>query len=285
MSKKVWNNLKFYLTDIETGDVLRFGENTGQFELIQKSEDLFSALQTYAIDEDEGRTIPIPLYLNNMTETSTLNNFLNPKKKYNLQIIKDSTNYYTQCKIIEPELTGCDDLYGDKSKLIVYTVNLQLLNNKDYFLSDLTNRKSVGAGFEEYFKYGKYYALPLDIDNFIFSLREPLHPVSILNIGGDSNGIYMRIKPNSLLLNPVIKNVTTGFAMKLLITAKVNDVLEIDTNDKYVRLNGKDFYNVKQIQDKWLVLEKGNNTISFEADSGAEDAEVELSYRNKYRGL
>lgn len=572
MAKRECANLIFTLTDKETGKSLVIGEGGGQYSEIQKSEEMFSALKGFTSDSDEGRTIPIPIYLNSMNDTAYLNNFLNPKKKYDLKIFMNNVNYYTQCKTSEPELSNCDDLYGDKSKLIVYTINLILLSNKNYFTTDYISSKSVGAGLQSNYRLGKNYPIPLnltykkeefpkfkspipskmdlvitdimqtveynatimkqedgsyifncqldnievrdylvlfiksidrqsnifriyselaqffefsifsslgkiydlttneinisgldkedctcsfsianstygmgilavfmiasksgipkanynitlniknrvlrnqdtnffgfnydfsslyslsfinnngnieltgtfkalgtgidgmyfynpiienyfnlidDIDNlkatsgitsssgkavkfgiqkvvvseatiymfllgrqdgtyvetgeiftfnltpdknnklgvevidnsdwrFICSLALPLVPVNVNNTGGESNGFLLKINPKSTLVNPTITNETTGFSMKMLITVRAGDTLEIDTENKSVKVNNTYYQNIKRIMDNWLVMEQGSNTIKFEADSGAGNAEVLLYFRNKFRGL
>lgn len=566
MAKRECANLIFTLTDKETGKSLVIGEGGGQYSEIQKSEEMFSALKGFTSGSDEGRTIPIPIYLNSMNDTAYLNNFLNPKKKYDLKIFMNNVNYYTQCKTSEPELSNCDDLYGDKSKLIVYTINLILLSNKNYFTTDYVGSKSVGAGLKNNYRLGKYYPIPLNltykkeefpkfkspipskidlvltdrmhateynatimkqedgsyifncqldnievedniiliiksidsyfdmyricpelsqffefsrnlgidiiydltpneinisgldkedymfllgalqgyvlllimsksgipqanynitlniknkvlrspdtnifgfnyngsslyhltlinnndnvkltgtfealgatfdgmyiynpiienyfnltddlsnlkatsgitsssgkavkfgiikivgdkdtvymfilahqddtdveageiftfnltpdkndkleiiaIDNsdwrFICSLVSPLVPVNVNNTGGEGNGFLLKINPKSTLVNPMITNVTTGFSMKMLITVRVGDTLEIDTENKSVKVNNTYYQNIKRIMDDWLVMEQGLNTIKFSADSGESDAEVLLYFRNKLRGL
>lgn len=283
MSKRVWSNLEFILTDTDSGNTLHLGESSATYPSIVSDEALFNSLQSFTIEEDEGRTIPIKLYLRNMNETAFLNSFLNPNKKYNLKIIRDGLNYYTQCTVLAPEPAGIDDLYGDSQKGITYTVNLQLLNNRNYFESDPISANSVGADLEAYFMFGVPY--PLDLDTYVFSLRLPLQPVVINNQGGDNIGFTLSITPQAPLVNPIIKNITTGMEMKIFIEAKVGDILIIDTRDKTVSLNGVYHENVKRIQDNWLKLELGNNTLKYDADTGGGSCDAILTFRNKYRGF
>lgn len=285
MSKRECANLVFYITDTETNQTLIIGEGGGIYSEIQKSEDMFGALKTFQADAEDTRTIPIPIYLNSMNDTLYLNTFFNPKKKYDLKILMNNTNYYTKCKVEDPDVSNCDDLYGDSSKLIVYTINLALLENRNYFTTDYIASKNVGAGLKANFRWGKTYAFTLDLTGYYFSIRQQLQPVNVMNSGGESNGFLLTITPSSPLLNPKITNLTTGFSMTINISAKVGDKLIIDTENKTVSLNGKYYQNVKRILDDWLVLEQGLNTVKFSADSGAEDATVELQYRNKLRGL
>lgn len=283
MSKRIWSNLEFILTDTNTGETLHLGEGSKTYPSISSDEALFNALQSFTVEEDEGRTIPIKLLLRNMNETAFLNAFLNPKRKYNLQVIRDGLNYYTQCTALEPEPAGIDDLYGDSQKGITYTVNLQLLASRNYFESDPISSNSVGSQLSENFMFGVSY--PLDMKQYIFSVKLPIRPVVVNNQGGDNIGFTLTIMPKASLINPILRNETTGLEMKIFIRAEVGDTLIIDTRDKTVSLNGVYYENVKRIQDNWLKLELGNNTLKFDADTGGGSADAYIVFRNKYRGF
>lgn len=283
MSKRIWSNLEFILTDTNTGETLHLGEGSKTYPSISSDEALFNALQSFTVEEDEGRTIPIKLLLRNMNETAFLNAFLNPKRKYNLQVIRDGLNYYTQCTALEPEPAGIDDLYGDSQKGITYTVNLQLLASRNYFESDPISSNSVGSQLSENFMFGVSY--PLDMKQYIFSVKLPIQPVVVNNQGGDNIGFTLTITPQAPLINPILRNETTGLEMKIFIRAEVGDTLIIDTRDKTVSLNGVYYENVKRIQDNWLKLELGNNTLKFDADTGGGSADAYIVFRNKYRGF
>ncbi len=283
MSKRVWSNLEFILTDIDTGNTLHLGESSPLYPSIASDEALFNSLQAFTIKEDEGRQIPIKLLLRNMNETAFLNSFLNPNKKYNLKILKDGLNYYTQCTVLAPEPAGIDDLYGDSQKGITYTINLQLLTSRNYFESDPISSSSVGSQLSEDFMFGVPY--PLDLEQYVFSTKLSLQPVVINNQGGDNIGFTLTIIPNDPLVNPILRNETTGLEMKIFIEAEVGDTLIIDTRDKTVSLNGVYYENVKRIQDNWLKLQLGYNTLKFDADTGGGTADAHIVFRNKYRGF
>ena len=283
MSKRIWSNLEFILTDTNTGETLHLGEGSKTYPSISSDEALFNALQSFTVEEDEGRTIPIKLLLRNMNETAFLNAFLNPKRKYNLKVIRDGLNYYSQCTVLEPEPAGIDDLYGDSQKGITYTVNLQLLASRNYFESDPISSNSVGSQLSENFMFGVSYQL--DMKQYIFSVKLPIQPVVVNNQGGDNIGFTLTIMPKASLINPILRNETTGLEMKIFIRAEVGDTLIIDTRDKTVSLNGVYYENVKRIQDNWLKLELGNNTLKFDADTGGSSADAYIVFRNKYRGF
>lgn len=120
---------------------------------------------------------------------------------------------------------------------------------------------------------------------YIISNYKPLEPVLIYNNGGDNIGFECIVKPNSPIINPTIYNITTGLSMTLFVSIKATDTLIIDTRNKSVSVNGVYYENVKKIQDNWLKLELGYNTLKFGAQEGGDDADIYITYRKKVRGL
>lgn len=280
-NKRVWSNLEFILTDIESGTTLHLGESSALYPSISKNEEMFNSLLTFPESESEGREIPITLNLNNMNETAYLNNFLNPNRKYNLRVIKDGLNYYSQCTVLKSGTEAIDDLYNEKNTQ--YTINLKLLESWDFFESDPISTINVGSLLSSCFMFGVSY--PLNISQYTFSIHLPIKPISFYNEGGDNIGFTLILSPQMNLINPIIKNITTGFEMQILISAKSGDKLIIDTREKTVSLNGVYYENVKKIQDNWLRLQIGYNTLKFDAEVGAENCGALLICRNKFRGF
>lgn len=280
-NKRIWSNLEFILTEINSGAILRIGETAETYKSIDKNEDMFNSLLTFTENENEGREIPITINLRNMSETEYLNSFLNSSNEYELQIIKDGSNYFTKCTALKPDLEGVKDLYNED--IIKYTINLKLLDDWNFFESEPVYTLSIGTTLNSFFGFGIAY--PLDITDYKFSTSLSLQPVILNNKGGDNIGFELSIKCNKALKNPILYNLTTGYKMQILIEAKGGDELLIDTRNKTVSKNGEYFENVKKIQDNWLRLQLGYNTIKFSADSGANNCDVLLTYRNKFRGF
>ncbi|MDZ5610546.1 phage tail family protein, partial [Bacillus pseudomycoides] len=60
---------------------------------------------------------------------------------------------------------------------------------------------------------------------------------------------------------------------------EVGDIVEVDTKDASIRINGKDAIYTKDFMSDYITIEKGQNDISFlPADIG----QVEVSYRERY---
>lgn len=280
-NKRVWSNLEFILTDIENGTTLHLGESSALYPSISKNEEMFNSLLTFPESDSEGREIPITLNLKNMNETAYLNNFLNPNRKYNLKVIKDGLNYYSQCTVASASTEAIDDLYNEKNTQ--YTITLKLLETWNFFESEPISMTNVGSLLSSCFMFGVSY--PLNISQYMFAIHLPIQPIVINNQGGDNIGFTLMLTPQAPLRNPIIKNITTGYEMQILISAKAGDELIIDTREKTVLLNGVYYENVKKVQDNWLKLELGNNTIKFDATTGAENCKALLISRNKYRGF
>lgn len=280
-NKRIWTNLEFILTDSDSGKTLHIGETSKLYPSIAKSEELFNSLLTFPESESEGREIPITLNLRNMSETEYLNSFLNPNNEYSLKIIKDGQNFYSKCTVLKSDISGIEDLYNEQNNQ--YTINLKLLDSWNFFESEPIYTFSIGTILNSFFTFGIAY--PLDIDNYKFSTSLSLQPVAINNKGGDNIGFELKIKCLKNMTNPTVYNLTTGYSMKILIEAKGGDEIIIDTREKTVSVNGEYFENVKKIQDNWLKLQLGYNIVKFDADSGANNCNVLLTTRNRYRGF
>lgn len=92
--------------------------------------------------------------------------------------------------------------------------------------------------------------------------------------------------------NPVITNETTGEFIKVYRTLASTDRLTINTafNEKRVEIeSGGKITNaygyVDWFESSFIQLEPGENVISYKADSGTEDADIELVYRHRYLGV
>jgi hypothetical protein len=88
--------------------------------------------------------------------------------------------------------------------------------------------------------------------------------------------------------NPIITNVTTGLFIKVNRTLLDGEVLEINTygDDKYVRIDGVNAFGSIDLDSSLsFSLIPGENEITYDADSGAESAEVLITYDKRYVGV
>lgn len=87
--------------------------------------------------------------------------------------------------------------------------------------------------------------------------------------------------------NPIVTNETTGEFMKVNKILLSDEVLEINTafGNKYVRINGVNAFGFIDPQSRFFSLQPGDNVITYDADIGADNAEVVLTYSNLFTGV
>ena len=109
--------------------------------------------------------------------------------------------------------------------------------------------------------------------------------VTINNEGDIPTPIKITFK--GAAINPRIINMTTGKFIKVNRELKANDILTIDTTfgNKRVEINDENAYFDISFDSKLFELAIGENILTYETDSGARDAIVEIRWKNKYVGI
>lgn len=278
---KQWSDLYFILTKADNR-TLTLGSDKYP---IAKNNDLFNSLLTFENMEKE-RKIPIEVYINNANDINEFINFFeatkyNNRYRYSLATFFNGNKYNSTITTDDQayEITKVEDLYGTETQP-TSTIKLELIMDDPFFYSDFSYNEEIGVGTKALFKFpykpnGK----------LIFSKTQSLQPHIIDNEGNEDNGVIIIITSSENLKNPKIKNDTTGLSMGFNLSASLNDIIVIDTIKKKVEVNGTEVFNVKNLFDKWLRLEKGKNQISFSATSGAERCKVRIKFYKKYRGI
>ncbi len=283
MNTKQYNNLSFLLTKAD-GATLELGGS--QYPIV-KSNTLFNNLLTFKNSTD-GREIEIEVYINNASEIAQFGDFFemsDTNEKYSLQIyfnnnIYNATVYTTD----EPfQINQLEDLYGTKTKPTT-SIKITLYMDTPFFYSNVSYTKNIGAQNEAKIKYPLTNRLNANKE-FIVAYTSELVPHIINNVGNEDNGVVITIRNSTILVNPKIKNETTGMEMGFNMAVNINSTIVINTINKTVYVNNEYQSNVKNLFDKWLILIEGVNIISFEADTGAENSTIELSYFDKFRNL
>lgn len=129
------------------------------------------------------------------------------------------------------------------------------------------------------------------INLFKFPLTFPMQfgaegsQVNINNIGDIETPV--RIVMRGVAVNPKLINMTTGEFIKINKTLGKEDMLEINTEfgNKEVLINGKNVYGDMTMDSSLFELEQGINVLTYETDSGAKDAKIEIYYKNRYIGI
>ena len=85
--------------------------------------------------------------------------------------------------------------------------------------------------------------------------------------------------------NPRIINDTTGEFIRIKRDLLPGDLLLIDTGEKTVTLNGEDAFPYIDLSSSFFELQLGPNFIKYSADSGTEDANLNISYQELYSSI
>lgn len=113
----------------------------------------------------------------------------------------------------------------------------------------------------------------------------------ITNSGTIPTGCEITIEASGEIINPYIENITTGEKIKINRTIYKNDTIKINTNkgNKSIYLySGNEIINI--INDfsedsQWLTLTPGANIFIYGSDSGTNNMQAKISYKNLYGGV
>lgn len=106
----------------------------------------------------------------------------------------------------------------------------------------------------------------------------------IFEINGDAE-VPVHITFNGPSTNPVVRNNTTGEFIKVDRTLEKGDVLVIDTSDALVEINGMDAFPWIDINSSFWKLQIGENEVEYTADAGAEEAELVISWQERFNAV
>lgn len=100
-------------------------------------------------------------------------------------------------------------------------------------------------------------------------------------IEGDAE-VPIEITFDGPLLNPTLRNNTTGQMIRVNRRLNAGDKLFIDTNDSTVLLNDEDVFQWIDLNSDFWKLTTGKNEIEFFADEGVETAHLVLRWQERY---
>lgn len=129
------------------------------------------------------------------------------------------------------------------------------------------------------------FYFPLSFDpTIVFSIIQN-KTVTINNNGHVATPITIQFFGPSV--NPVITNETTGEFIKVDKTLVDGEIMIITTGfgNKSVTIDGVNSFGFIDPASTFFDLEPGDNVITFDADSGSEDAAVIITYRNRFTGV
>ena len=167
---------------------------------------------------------------------------------------------------------------------IIRTATISLICPDPYFTDDEATHIEM-AGWEDCFEF------PLEIpeNGLEFGKRRKELIKVVENAGTTLIGITMTIAAEDIVVNPSIKNVTTGETLKLLCTMQPKDEIVITTKQGNIDIvlyrDGEKInynYTVDEENEGYIQLETGRNDISYTADEGSDYMNVNFDFANSY---
>ena len=119
-------------------------------------------------------------------------------------------------------------------------------------------------------------------------LREPSLLATIRNPGDLEAGMVIRFSCTAPVTNPSLLNVVTREYVKIYKTLTPGEVVEVSTisGSKYVKgyVKGAEYnyFNYWDLDSSWLQMQAGENVLKYDADSGADDLEVLVTFTPRF---
>lgn len=205
-----------------------------------------------------------------------LGRIFNPKIGGKFTITHDGEDYEIHCY---PEHVPSFPDSGTDAIGVLQTVGVDLLCPDPYWRSTTIVEEPMAA-FVELFEFpSDYWEVGEDGDlyfevGFEGERRE-------FTIEGDAD-VPIEITFDGPLLNPSLRNNTTGKMIRVNRRLNAGDKLFIDTNDATVLLNGEDVFQWIDLNSDFWKLAIGKNEIEFFADEGVETAHLVLRWQERY---
>lgn len=182
----------------------------------------------------------------------------------------------------EGTVTDCDiDLFTSNE-----TVNIAILCN-DPYLYDMQNIVSDISSILKQFTF----PFAIDAEGIPFSTVKETNTTNIFNAGAET-GVKITVKCKGEVSNLRIYNaVDTTQQFKINRTLQKDWIVEIDTDGspktvKLIKPDGTTENLLKNTRNPtWFTLKKGNNLFGYSADTGINDVEISVGFRNKYLGV
>ena len=200
----------------------------------------------------------------------TLLEVFNPKLKGELIYVRDEGNVVIPCV---PELAP---FFPSNMQQNYQVFSLQLMAPNPYWLSEdsqSTEMVSWIGGF----------SFPLRLPSKFATAGE--REINIINSGDVKTPVKLEIY--GVATNPTITNTSTGEFIKVNTTLLESDVLTITTEfgNKKVERNGESVFHFIDLNSTFFELEVGDNVLEFKTEDVEDEANIKISYRNRYIGV
>lgn len=142
--------------------------------------------------------------------------------------------------------------------------------------------------FHEIIPTGQNYPIQLNPNPLLVGRKIRITSMIINNPSSLPVGLRINMTATGTVLNPRFVNLTTnqGFYLKGEFYSQAKIVIDTRSGHKRV-LNGdgSNAINKMDLKSKWIVLQPGDNTIKFSAESGTANMDVSLAIRPIYEGI
>lgn len=125
----------------------------------------------------------------------------------------------------------------------------------------------------------------------MFGLKKQSRIMMIVNKGTVPVGMVISMKSNGQVSNPIIRNLETEEFFRVNKTLALNEQIEIETTIGSKHLYGKqgtsgseweNYFKFRDFDSTWLQLKQGDNVFQYDADSGVDNLQVAIEFRNGY---
>lgn len=106
----------------------------------------------------------------------------------------------------------------------------------------------------------------------------------VINQSGNSY-MFPVITLNGPLTSPIITNLTTGDVFQVNYSLLSGDTMVIDMANKTMLLNGNNAMQYFNLNNTWVSLLAGNNTIKLATSLSADKGNAVISFQNSYIGV
>lgn len=216
--------------------------------------------------------------------------FFQHNVRFSVRLLFNGSDYYGSCVLserYEHDDEGGGWLYGGDM------ITLYLYFDDPHLYTDMLYQYAIGYGSQG---AAKMYTDPVDYERVIppgtgfihvFSTFSEAQEYVIENPSSTPNGIQAVITAFGNVENPRISNLTTGEHVQINTRMTSGDTLRINTQIGFIEavLNETDVLRFLSLQSRMVQLAAGKNTLLFSADSGAQSANCEISFRGKVLAL
>lgn len=242
---------------------------------------------TYVGQRIEARDIDIAGHINTRDKQQSyelrrqLLKVLNPELDGTLMYEYGSFRRVINCRI-----HGKPDVRR-KKVLQEFSIPLECLN--PFWREESEEKEDIASWVEAW-----EFPCEIDLDDphsMIFGYRAESVIVNCYNEGDVSTGMRVRFTALGTVRNPIILNVDTEEFIKLNVTMKTGDVIEVNT--KYGSKGAEllrdgvktDYFRYIDVDSTFMQLDIGDNNFRYDADSGVDFLEVTIFFNKEYLGV